>query len=156
MAFIEKSVEVAVPVRTAYDQWTQFEEFPKFMEGVKAVVQIDDLRLHWTVEIAGKAQSWTAEITAQQPDTRIAWQSLSGAKNGGVVTFHKIDDRHCKVSLSIEYDPQGVIQTVGDKLGFVDRKVEGDLERFKKFIESRGSESGAWRGEVTQAVPDHQ
>jgi uncharacterized membrane protein len=150
MASIEKSIDVEVPVRTAYNQWTQFEEFPRFMEGVKEVRQIDDTHLHWRAEIAGKDEEWDAEITEQTPDMRVAWTNTSGAQNAGVVTFHRLGDNLTRVMLQIEYDPHGFVENVGDALGFVTRRVEGDLKRFKEFIESRGQETGAWRGEVRQ------
>jgi uncharacterized membrane protein len=150
MASIEKSIDVEVPVRTAYNQWTQFEEFPRFMEGVKEVRQIDDTHLHWRAEIAGKDEEWDAEITEQTPDMRVAWTNTSGAQNAGVVTFHRLGDNLTRVMLQIEYDPNGFVENVGDALGFVTRRVEGDLKRFKEFIESRGQETGAWRGEVRQ------
>jgi uncharacterized membrane protein len=148
MSDITKSVDVNVPVRVAYNQWTQFEEFPKFMEGVAQVRQLDDKRLHWKAKIGGKTEEWDAEITEQTPDQRVAWRNTSGATNAGVVTFHYLDEGRCKVTLQMTYDPEGVVENVGDKLGFVGRRVEGDLERFKTFIEERGRETGAWRGEV--------
>ncbi|HMF85209.1 MAG TPA: SRPBCC family protein, partial [Nitrospiraceae bacterium] len=144
----EKSIEVNVPVRTAYNQWTQFEEFPRFMEGVKEVTQLDDTRLHWKAAIAGQEKEWDAEITEQTPDQRIAWTSRGGAINGGVVTFHRLSDARSKVMLQLEYAPQGVVESVGDALGVVSLRVQGDLERFKEFIEKRGRETGAWRGRV--------
>jgi len=150
MATFEKSIDVDVPVRTAYNQWTQFEEFPQFMEGVESVRQLDDRRLHWRAEIAGKMEEWDATITEQEPDMRVAWTSTSGAKNAGVVTFHRLDDSKTRVMLQVEYTPEGVIETVGDALGFVKRRVEGDLKRFKEFVESKGEETGAWRGRITQ------
>jgi uncharacterized membrane protein len=150
MATIEKSIDVDVPVRTAYNQWTQFEEFPKFMEGVREVRQLDDQRLHWRAQVAGKDKEWDAEITEQTPDQRIAWRSRSGAWNAGVVTFHRLGDGKTRVMLQLEYDPDGVVENVGDALGFVSGRVTGDLERFKTFIESRGRETGAWRGEIHQ------
>ena len=150
MATIEKSVEVNVPVRTAYDQWTQFEEFPRFMEGAESVTQLDDTRLHWVASIAGKREEWGAEITEQHPDERVAWTNTTGTRNAGVVTFHRLDDTKTRVMLQLDYEPEGIIETVGDKLGFVTRRVEGDLERFKQFIEARGQETGAWRGEIPQ------
>jgi uncharacterized membrane protein len=150
MAKVEKSVDVRVPVRTAYNQWTQFEEFPRFMEGVKEVRQLDDTHLHWVADVAGKTEEWEARITEQTPDQRVAWTAESGTMNAGVVTFHKLDPDTTRVMLQIEYDPAGVVETVGDKLGFVSRRVEGDLGRFKNFIEERGRETGAWRGEVKQ------
>ena len=148
MSIIEKSIEVNVPVRTAYNQWTQFEEFPRFMEGVKEVIQLDDTRLHWKAAIAGQDKEWDAEITEQTPDQRIAWTSRGGAINGGVVTFHRLSDARSKVMLQLEYAPQGVVESVGDALGVVSLRVQGDLERFKEFIEKRGRETGAWRGQV--------
>jgi uncharacterized membrane protein len=148
MSTIEKSIEVNVPVRTAYNQWTQFEEFPRFMEGVKEVNQLDDTHLHWKAAIAGQQKEWDAEITEQTPDQRIAWTSRGGAINGGVVTFHRLSDARSKVMLQLEYAPQGVAENVGDALGVVSLRVQGDLERFKEFIETRGRETGAWRGQV--------
>ena len=148
MSTLEKSIEVNVPVRTSYNQWTQFEEFPRFMEGVKEVKQLDDTRLHWKAEIAGQEKEWDAEITEQTPDQRIAWTSRGGAINGGVVTFHRLSDVTSKVMLQLEYDPQGFVENVGDALGVVSSRVQGDLERFKEFIEKRGHETGGWRGQV--------
>ena len=150
MSQIEQSVEVKVPVRTAYNQWTQFEDFPHFMEGVKEVKQLDDVTLHWRAEIAGQEREWDAKISEQTPDQRIAWHNIGGATNAGVVTFHRIDDNTTKVMLQLEYDPEGFVETAGDALGVVKARVKGDLERFKDFIESRGQETGAWRGEVEQ------
>jgi uncharacterized membrane protein len=148
MSSIEKSIDVNVPARTAYDQWTQFEEFPKFMEGVIAVRQMDDKRLHWETNIGGKAEVFEAEITEQIPDKRIAWKSTSGAKNAGVVTFHTLSDTTSRVMLQMEYDPQGFVENAGDWLGVASMRVKGDLDRFKEFIEERGTETGGWRGEV--------
>jgi uncharacterized membrane protein len=150
MASIEKSIDVNVPVSVAYNQWTQFEEFPRFMEGVKSVKQLDDTRLHWVAEIAGKEEEWDAEITEQTPDQRVAWTNTTGARNAGAVDFHRIDDNTTRVVLLMDYEPEGVVEHIGDMLGFVSRRVEGDLERFKEFIESHGRETGAWRGEVEQ------
>ena len=148
MANIEQSVEVDVPVRTAYNQWTQFEEFPKFMEGVESVRQLDDKRLRWRATVAGKTMEWDAEITEQRPDERIAWTSRGGAHNAGVVTFHRLSDRRSKVMLQLDYDPQGVVENVGAAVGVVSARVKGDLQRFKEFVEVRGRETGAWRGEI--------
>ena len=150
MASIEKSIEVRVPVHTAYNQWTQFEEFPRFMEGVQEVRQIDDTHLHWRAKIGGKEEEWDAVITEQVPDDRIAWRNSSGAHNAGVITFHKLDDQRTKLMLQIDYEPHGATEKMGSALGMVERRVEGDLERFKEFIETRGAETGAWRGEVRQ------
>ncbi len=148
MSLVEKSIEVALPVTTVYNQWTQFEEFPQFMEGVERVTQLDDTRLHWVAEIAGAKREWDAEIVDQQPDERIAWRSISGAGNGGIVTFQPVGAEATRVNLQMEFEPEGLAETIGDKLGFVSKRAEGDLKRFKSFVESRGAETGAWRGEV--------
>jgi uncharacterized membrane protein len=148
MSNVTKSIDVNVPVRTAYDQWTQFEEFPRFMEGVKSVTQKDDTHLHWVAEVAGAEKEWDAEITEQHPDERVAWNSTSGANNAGVVTFHRIDDNTTRVTVQMDVDPDGPIETIGDWTGFLDRRVQGDLERFRDFIQGRGEPTGAWRGNV--------
>ncbi len=145
---VEKSIEVAVPVSAAYNQWTQFEEFPRFMGGIESVKQVDDRTIEWHANIAGNDETWTAEITEQEPDQRIAWKSTSGARNNGVVTFDQVDENATRVNLAMDWEPEGVVQRAGDALGFDDRQVRGDLERFKEFIESRGKETGAWRGEI--------
>ena len=150
MSEVTKSIDVHVPVRTAYNQWTQFESFPHFMEGVQEVQQLGDKNLHWRANIAGKEEEWDAVITEQQPDMRVAWRSTSGARNAGVVTFHRLGENQTRVTLQLDYDPEGVVENVGDALGFVSRRVEGDLKRFKEFIESQGQETGAWRGEIKQ------
>ncbi len=154
MSQIIETVDVNVPVRTAYDQWTQFETFPMFMEGVEKVEQLDDTMLRWTAEIAGQKRTWKAKITEQVPDQRIAWTSIEGAKNAGVVTFHRLDESKTRVTLQLDVDPEGPIENIGDALGFVQRRAEGDMKRFKEFIESRGSETGAWRGTVKQSTRD--
>jgi uncharacterized membrane protein len=148
MSTIATSIEVNVPVRTAYNQWTQFEQFPQFMEGVKEVHQLDDRHLHWKAEIGGKEKEWDAEITEQMPDERIAWKSTGGAMNDGIVTFEPLSDAKSTVRLSIAYVPDGAMETVGDEFGVLSLRVKRDLERFKEFIESRGRETGAWRGTV--------
>ncbi|WUH88852.1 SRPBCC family protein [Streptomyces sp. NBC_00433] len=149
MSTIEESVEVAVPVGTAYNQWTQFEDFPKFMEGVHRIEQRTPTLTHWVTSVDGVHREFDAEITEQIPDERVAWTTVDGeARQAGVVTFHRLDASHTKVMLQMEHDPQGIADTVGDKLGFVRRQTKGDLRRFKSFIESRGSETGAWRGQV--------
>ena len=148
MSVIVKSIEVNVPVKTAYNQWTQFEEFPKFMEGVEQVKQIDDKRLHWKANIGGKTEEWDAEITEQIPDQRVAWTSKGGAMNAGLVTFSPLADAKSKLTLEMEYVPNGAVEKAGDALGLVTQRIEGDLNRFKDFIESRGRETGAWRGTV--------
>ncbi|MDF5755291.1 SRPBCC family protein [Spongiactinospora sp. TRM90649] len=148
MSTIEHSIDVHVPVRTAYNQWTQFESFPEFMEGVESVKQLDDVRTAWVVEIAGVRREFEAEITEQRPDERVAWRSLDHPKQAGVVTFHRIDERTCRVMLQMEHDPEGFAETAADWLQITRLRVRGDLERFKRFIEGRGGETGAWRGEV--------
>ncbi|HEX6139163.1 MAG TPA: SRPBCC family protein [Candidatus Limnocylindria bacterium] len=148
MSTVEKSIEVNVPLSTAYNQWTQFEDFPRFMEGVKSVQQLDDTHLHWKAEIAGQQKDWDAEITEQHPDERVAWRSTSGASNAGVVTFHRISDDVTRVTLQMDVDPEGFLENAGDALGLLDGRVKGDLERFKEFIEERGAPTGAWRGNV--------
>ena len=150
MSTYEESIDVDVPVRTAYNQWTQFEEFPKFMEGVEEVRQLTDTELHWIAEIAGQQREWKAEITEQAPDERIAWTSTEGARNGGVVTFHRIDDAQTRVMLQMEFEPADPKEKAGDLVGAVKSRVKSSLRRFKEFIESRGRETGAWRGEVDQ------
>jgi uncharacterized membrane protein len=151
MSKILESIDVDVPVRTAYDQWTQFEEFPRFMEGVESVRQLDDTHLEWTASIAGRQKHWRAEIVEQVPDQRIAWQAVDGATNAGVVTFHRLDDRTSRVTLQLDVEPDGPIESTGDALGFVQRRATGDLERFKEFIEYRGVATGSWRGTVDQS-----
>ncbi|MCG5219780.1 SRPBCC family protein [Streptosporangium sp. KLBMP 9127] len=148
MSTIEHSVDVRVPVRTAYNQWTQFESFPEFMEGVQSVKQLDDTRTAWVVEIAGVRREFEAEIAEQLPDRRVAWRSEGRPHQAGVVTFHRIDDGNCRVMLQMDFDPEGAAETAGDWLQVVRLRVRGDLERFKRFIESRGGETGAWRGAV--------
>jgi uncharacterized membrane protein len=148
MAEMEKSIEVDAPLREVYNQWTQFEEFPSFMEGVVEVRQIDDKRLFWRANIGGAEREWHAEITDQTPDRRIAWRSLTGAENGGAVLFEPGTDGQTKVTLRMQYEPEGVTENVGDALGFVGRRVQGDLDRFRALMEERGRASGAWRGEI--------
>jgi uncharacterized membrane protein len=147
---IEQSIEVDVPVRTAYDQWTQFEEFPEFMEAVESVQQIDDTHLLWTAEINGKREEWKAEITEQIPDERVAWKAVDGKQNAGVVTFHHLGDNRTKVMVQLDFEPEGIMEKLGSAIGSDDRQVKGDLERFKEFIEARGTETGAFRGTVEQ------
>lgn|SRR5487761_1339468 len=149
-ASIEKTIDVNVPVHTAYNQWTQFETFPEFMEGVAEVRQLSDTRLHWKATIAGREKEWDAEITEQTPDQRIAWKAVDGAPNAGVVSFHRISEAQTRVSLQLEAEPEGIVEEVGDKLGVFGHRVDGDLKRFKEFVEARGTETGAWRGEVDQ------
>lgn len=145
---IEHSIDIDVPVRTAYNQWTQFEAFPQFMEGVEEVRQLDDTHLHWEAEIAGVHREWDAEIVEQDPDRRIAWRSTSGAVNSGEVGFESIDPDHTRVMLKLEVEPEGFVEKAGEVLGLIDSRVERDLERFKDLIERQGFETGAWRGRV--------
>jgi uncharacterized membrane protein len=152
MSTIEQSIDVAVPVRTAYNQWTQFEDFPRFMEGVEEVRQLDDTRLHWRTKVGGREKEFDAEITEQRPDERIAWSSTQGADQAGVVTFHRVDDGRTRIMLQLEAEPEGAFEKAGDALGVLKRRVKGDLERFKEMIESRGTETGAWRGGVDQTA----
>jgi uncharacterized membrane protein len=154
MPTIEQSIEVEVPVSTAYNQWTQFEEFPTFMNGVKEVRQLDNTHLHWVAEIGGHREEWDAEITEQHPDERIAWKATSGKNNAGVVTFHRLDNERSKIMLQLDWESEGMIEKLGSAIGQDDRQVKGDLERFKKLIEGRGAESGAWRGEVERSTSD--
>jgi uncharacterized membrane protein len=155
MPRFEDVIDVDVPVRVAYDQWTQFEEFPKFMEGVERVVQRDDKTLDWTATIAGQRKEWTAEITDQTPDIRIAWKSTSGDENAGAVLFSSLGPDSTRITLRIDADPEGAVETIGANLGFVERRVKGDLERFKEFIEARGVPTGAWRGEIHGDEVEH-
>ena len=150
MSNIEEHVDVDVPVRAAYNQWTQFEEFPKFMEGVEEIRQIDDTHVHWHTKIAGVEREFDTEITEQHPDHRVAWHSTSGATNAGVVTFHRISDETTRVTVQIDIEPEGVVEKAGDALGLAKRRVKGDLGRFKELIEANGAETGAWRGNVEE------
>lgn len=148
MGTITESVDVDVPVRTAYNQWTQFEEFPRFMHGVNEIRQLDATTTHWKTNIDGVKREFDAKITEQLPDERVAWTSIEGSRQAGVVTFHRLDDTHTRVTCQMEFEPQGVAEKAGDKLGFLDRQVKGDMKRFKEYIEGRGMETGGWRGQV--------
>ena len=148
MSTHEHHVDVDVPIRNAYDQWTQFEEFPRFMDGVESIEQRADDMLHWKVNFGGVTREFDTRITEQHPDQRIAWTTTEGQKHAGVVTFHKLTDTSTRVTLQMEYDPEGLTENVGDKAGFVSRQVEGDMKRFKEFIEERLTPTGAWRGDI--------
>ena len=148
MPTVKKSIEVDVPVQIAYDQWTQFEEFPRFMEGVESVQQLDDKRLHWRAKIGGKVEEWDAEIVEQTPDRVISWRSTSGARNQGTVRFVPGDGNKTKLELEMHWEPKDATERVGDVLGADDMRIQGDLGRFKKFIEERRTPTGAWRGEI--------
>ena len=148
MSTIEESIEVQVPLATAYNQWTQFAEFPKFMEGIEEVRQIDATHLHWVAKFGGRQHEWDAEVTEQKPDQRVAWRNTDGKDNAGVVTFHRIDDHTTRLMVQMDFVPEGVVEKLGDAIGAPDRRVQGDLKRFKELIESSGRETGGWRGEV--------
>ncbi|WP_328988890.1 SRPBCC family protein [Kribbella sp. NBC_01245] len=150
MSTITESVDVAVPITAVYNQWTQFESFPAFMDGVEAIRQIDPTHTHWVTKVGGATREFDATITEQHPDERVAWKSDNGPTHAGVVTFHKLDDTHTRVTAQMEIDPEGFAEKVGDKLGVIEGKVKGDMKRFKAFMESRGSETGAWRGDVAR------
>ncbi|MGX1274282.1 SRPBCC family protein [Streptomyces phaeoluteigriseus] len=149
MSTVKETVEVAVPVHTAYNQWTQFEEFPHFMEGVEEVRQVDDRHNHWTTKIGGTRREFDTEIVDQLADERITWRTTSGdTKQKGTVRFERVDDTHTRVELVMDVEPGGVVDKVADVLGTIDRRVKGDMKRFKEYVEERGSETGAWRGRV--------
>jgi uncharacterized membrane protein len=149
MSRMTETIDVEVPVSTAYNQWTQFEEFPSFMEHVDEVRQLDDTNLHWRVTIAGKTQEFDAEVTEQVPDTRIAWKSTSGHEHAGVVYFHRLADDRSQIAVQMDAEPEGLMEKAADVTGVAQSQLRGDLERFKTLIESRGTESGAWRGQVS-------
>lgn len=153
MKQVEKMVEVDCPIRTVYNQWTQFEEFPRFMAGVKEVRQLDDTHVHWRAAIWGKEKEWDAEITEQEPDQRISWKSVSGTPNAGTVRFEPLGADRTRVRLVMAYEPEGTVENAGDSLGVFSRRVETTVNDFKEYIESRGRESGGWRGEVHNSRP---
>ena len=154
MSSIQESVDVEVPIRTAYDQWTQFESFPNFMDGVESITQTDATHTHWVTKIDGVKREFDAEITEQLPDERVAWKSVAGeAKHAGVVTFHRLDDTKTRVMIQIDWEPEGLVEKVGSAVGVDKRQVKADAKRFKKFIEERGVETGAWRGQVDRPQP---
>ena len=148
MASVTESITVNCPISTVYNQWTQFEEFPRFMEAVESVKQTDDTHLHWVAEISGKRHEWDAEITEQRPDQVVAWRARDGQYNSGRVHFERVDDSTTKVTVEMEHETEGMVEALGSAIGSDSRQVKGDLERFKEFIESRGAETGGWRGEV--------
>ena len=149
---VEKSVQVDVPLSTAYNQWTQFEDFPHFMGGVRQVRQLDDRHLHWVAEIAGVRREWDASILEQEPDRKVAWAATSGATNAGAVRFEAAGPSSTIVYLTLEYEPEGAVEQIGDKLGIVERQVNSDLKRFKELIEDEGYATGAWRGSVNEHI----
>ena len=148
MSTIEQTIDVNVPLHTAYNQWTQFEDFPNFMEGVESVTQLDDRHLRWVAEVGGEKREWQAEIVDQEPDRRVAWRATDGKDNAGTVTFQPIDQTTTRVEVQMQWEPEGMKEKAGSMVGMDDRRVKGDLERFKDMIEQRGVESGAWRGDV--------
>ena len=150
MPKVDDSIDVGVPVQQAYNQWTQFEEFPKFMEGIQSVQQLDDGHVKWVAEVRGETREWTTEITEQRPDEKIAWKTIGGeVKNDGVVTFEQVGDAQTRINVQMDVEGESSAENVaGDLLGVVKSQVRGDLERFKQLIENRGEETGAWRGEV--------
>ncbi len=145
-----ESIDVDVDVTTAYNQWTQFESFPKFMDGVDEIKQLDDTHLHWKTSIGGVSREFDTTVTEQHPDERVAWKSDDGTSHAGVITFHRLSDQRTRVTAQMDIDPEGFAETVADKVGIISRQVKSDMASFKKFIESRdGSETGAWRGDVS-------
>jgi uncharacterized membrane protein len=153
MQTVEETIDVAVPVRTAYDQWTQFESFPNFMSGVESVTQLTDTTNHWKTKIGGVEREFDTEIVEQQPDERIAWRSVDGKSHAGVVTFSRLGADSTKVSVRFEWDPETFTEKVGAALNIDDKQVKSDMRKFKEFIETRGTETGAWRGEVNDSGP---
>jgi uncharacterized membrane protein len=153
METIRESIELDVPASTAYNQWTQFEEFPQFMEGVESVKQIDDTRLHWVAESGGQRREWDAEIVEQVPDKRIVWRALGGDGPNGIVAFEPLGPDRTLITVEIAYEPDGLTEQLGSKVGYDSRQVKEDLERFKNLVESRGVESGAYRGEIRSGEP---
>jgi uncharacterized membrane protein len=153
MSTITESVDVEVPVRTAYDQWTQFESFPRFMEGVEEIRQLDATHTHWVIKVGGVSREFDATITEQLPDERVAWRADAGPDHAGVVTFHRLGEATTRVTAQMDIDPEGFAENVADKLGIVQRRVKADMGRFKEFIEERGTQTGAWRGEVGRSTP---
>ena len=150
MANVTETITVNCPISTVYNQWTQFEEFPRFMEGVESVTQVDDTHLRWVAEIGGKRHEWEAEIIEQKPDQRVAWRALDGHYNSGTVSFERLTDNTTRITVAMEHETEGLMEALGSALGSDSRQVANDLERFKELIESRGAESGAWRGQVEQ------
>ncbi|BEL04045.1 SRPBCC family protein [Actinoplanes sichuanensis] len=149
MSTVTESVDVNVPIGTAYNQWTQFEDFPKFMDGVESITQLDNRRTHWVTKVAGQTREFDAEITEQHPDERVAWKSTGGdTKHAGVVTFHRLADAETRVTIQLDWEPEGIAEKVGSAVGVDSHQVKADAKRFKEFIESRGTSTGSWRGDV--------
>ncbi|GAA5041844.1 SRPBCC family protein [Streptomyces similanensis] len=155
MSTVKETVEVEVPVRIAYNQWTQFESFPNFMEGVEEIRQLDDRHNHWVTKVSGVKREFDTEIVDQLPDERITWRTTSGeTQQKGTVRFERVDDGHTRVELVMDIEPSGMAEKAGDLLGVTDRQIKGDMKRFKEYIEKRGGESGAWRGRITPGDAD--
>ncbi|WP_306328762.1 SRPBCC family protein [Streptomyces venezuelae] len=155
MTTVEQTIDVDVPLRTAYNQWTQFEEFPKFMEGVEEVRQTDDRHCHWRTKVAGVRREFDTEIVDQLPDERVAWRTVAGdVQQMGVVSFQPLDAAHTRVRLAMDVEPSGMAEKAADVMGVLDRRIKGDLKRFKGYIEEHGRESGAWRGRISPAGVD--
>ena len=150
MGTITESIDVAVPISTAYNQWTQFESFPEFMEGVEHISQLDDTHTHWVTRIGGISREFDATITEQHPEERVAWRSDSGPDHAGVITFHRLDDTNTRVTAQLDIDPEGFAENVADKSGVLGLRAKGDMRRFKTFIERQGQETGSWRGDVSR------
>jgi uncharacterized membrane protein len=150
MGEVKESIDVNVPVSTAYNQWTQFEDFPKFMDNIESVTQLDDTHLRWIAEIRGKRDEWKAEITHQEPDKVIAWRALEGKENSGRVEFEPLEGNRTRIDVTLMWEPEGLVEAAADKIGVSDRATKVDLEHFKELIEGRGAETGAWRGEVVE------
>ncbi|MDT0164660.1 SRPBCC family protein [Actinotalea sp. AC32] len=148
MPSVQESIDVEVPLSTVYNQWTQFEDFPHFMGGVDSITQVNDTLTHWKTSIGGVDREFDAEITEQHPDERVAWKSVDGKTHAGVVTFHRLSDTSTRVMVQIDWETESLVEKAGAALGVDDRQVKKDLERFKEFIESRGVETGGWRGDV--------
>ncbi|WP_213934895.1 SRPBCC family protein [Rhodococcus sp. B50] len=153
MSTITEAVDVDVPIRIAYNQWTQFESFPHFMEGVREIRQIDDTHVHWVIDIAGQVREFDATITEQHPDERVAWTSDSGPNHAGVITFHRLDENKTRVTAQMDVDPEGFVENVADKFGVLGKRIKSDMQKFKEFIERRGHETGGWRGDVDRPTP---
>ena len=149
MASVTKSVDVNVAISVAYNQWTQFESFPQFMDGVESITQVDDTHSHWVTNVAGVKREFDTEVTEQHPDERVAWTSTGGdTKHAGVVTFHRLADAQTRVMIQIDWEPEGFVEKAGSAVGVDSHQVKADAKRFKKFIEERGAETGAWRADV--------
>lgn len=153
MSTITESVDVNAPLPAVYNQWTQFASFPEFMEGVERVDQTDDTHLRWTIKVGPSTREFNATITEQHPEERVAWKSDDGPNHAGVVTFHRIDEQTTRVTAQMDIDPEGFVETVADKLGVLGHRVKGDMRRFREFMETRASETGAWRGDVDRPKP---